>query len=409
VLQTARPAAPPRFDPAAFRAHFPALPRYAWLNTQGVPPGAKPVLAAVRAAMDAWTDGSFDWTAWEADAERARAICTRWLGAAPGSVAVVATLADAAATVAHVIAGLVRTGQPRPHVVVPAVEFRSNLFPWLALAERGCDVTAIEPDADGLVRTEALIAATTPGVALLAVSEVQSATGHRIDVRAIAAHCRAVGARSFFNLTQSLGVLPFDVAAVEPDFVAAHSYKWLLAPRGATVLYVHPDRWRELRPLAPNWKNAGDLFGAPGESAPAVAGETPHYVELYNGPYSLFDDARRADASLAWFSWAGARAALELLDTLSPHAVATHCTALAADFRHGARALGHRVVARELPSQLAAVEFANPADAGAASKALLTAGVVTSARGARLRFGFHAFNDASDVERALTALRRTTR
>ncbi len=409
MLQTVRPAAPPCPDLAAFRSQFPALARFAWLNTQAVPPGATPVLAAVQAAMDAWRDGTFDWTVWEADAERARDICARWLGAAPTSVALVATLADAAATVAHVVAGLARTGHPRPRVVVPGVEFRSNLFPWLALTERGCDVTAIEPDADGLVRTDALIAATTADVALVAVSDVQSATGHRIDASAIAAHCRAVGARSFFNLTQSLGVLPFDVAAIGADFVAAHSYKWLLSPRGATFLYAHPDRWRELRPLAPNWKNAGDLFGAPDlSSVPRVAGEIPRYVELYNGPYTLIEDMRRADASLAWFSWVGARAAVELLDTLSSDAVAAHCTGLAADFREGALAQGHRVAAQELPSQLAAVEFATPADAGAASTALLAADVVTSARGARVRFGFHAFNDASDVERALAALKHAT-
>ena len=397
----------PPSDLAAFRAHFPALERFAWLNSATMPPAARSVIAAVQRATDAWVDGTEDWLVWEADAEHARTICARWLGVSKSSVALVSTLADAAATVARGIAALARSGHERPRVVVPGVEFRSNLFPWLALADRGCDVTVIVPDADGLVRTEAVIAATRPGVSLVAVSEVQSATGHRVDVRAIAAQCRAVGARSFFNLTQSLGVLPFDAAAVGADFAATHAYKWMLAPRGATFFYVHPDRWRELTPLAPNWKNAGDLM-APGK-APTATDRVPQrmpYSEYFGADYALYDDARRVDGSLAWFSWVGARAALELLDTLSSAVVEQHAIGLASAFREGVRAHGYKVVAHEVPSQTLAVDLPTPAAAAAATQALLAADVVCAARGRRLRFGFHAYNNESDVERALGALRR---
>jgi cysteine sulfinate desulfinase/cysteine desulfurase-like protein len=51
--------------------------------------------------------------------------------------------------------------------------------------------------------------------------------------------------------------------------------------------------------------------------------------------------------------------------------------------------------------------MSSPADADAASQKLQAAGVVTSARGRRLRFGFHAFNNESDVSRALAALKGT--
>jgi selenocysteine lyase/cysteine desulfurase len=390
-------------DFAGFRAQFPALRQYAWLNTAGVPPGAAPVLAAMRSAMDEWSAGTFDWLRWEADADHARAIFARCIGAPASSVTLLATLADAAATVAHSVATLAGKSHARPRVVVSAAEFRSNLFPWLALADRGCDITVLEPDADGLVRTDAVIAATRPGVGLVAISEVQSATGHRVDARAIATRCREVGARSFFNLTQSLGVLPFDVNRVGADFAAVHSYKWLISPRGATFLYAHPDRVAELSPLAPNWRNGADLFATP--SRLTTQPEIPRYAELYGGPYTLLGDARRADASLAWFSWVGARAALELLDTLSADAVETYCTSLAAAFREGARKQGFRVAAHELPSQLTAIEMPSPADAGAACQKLQAAGIVTSARGRRIRFGFHAFNNESDAGRALAALK----
>jgi len=371
---------------STFRTAFPALARISWLNTAAQAPGPQPVLAALQRAQHAWADGTFDWTTWETDAERARELFAARLNVPASTVALLSTLADAAATVAQSIAAPAR-------IVVPAVEFRSNLFPWLALQGRGCEVVALEPGVDGLVRTEALIRATRPGVTLVAVSEVQSATGHRVNVRAIAEQCAAIGARCFVNLTQSAGVLRLDAASVGVDFAAAHSYKWLLAPRGATFLYVRPDRLPGLSPLSPNWKNAADIH------------DPTSYAQLYGPPYKLANTARRLDASLAWFPWVGARAALELLNTVSAEVVESHCLALSARFQEAARALDYRVVSSELPTHLTAIELASPEDANKVSTTLRADSVITSARGARVRFGFHAFTDATDVDRALSRLR----
>jgi selenocysteine lyase/cysteine desulfurase len=42
--------------------------------------------------------------------------------------------------------------------------------------------------------------------------------------------------------TQSVGVLPIDVQAVQPDFLVCSAYKWLLCPYGMAFLYVSPNR-----------------------------------------------------------------------------------------------------------------------------------------------------------------------
>jgi selenocysteine lyase/cysteine desulfurase len=384
----------PATDLAEFRSQFPALSRFAWLNTAGVAPGARPVAAALEAGQEAWLHGTFDWREWEWSAEEARGRFATRINTPASSIALLATLADAAATVAASIGNLIRRQAGPIRIVVPEVEFRSNLFPWLALSSPRYEVVRVEPDMDGLVRTEALLAATTPGVALVAVSEVQSATGHRIDAQAIAERCHEVGARCFLNLTQSLGALRFDAQAIGADFVAAHSYKWLLAPRGATFLYVRPEGLPQMAPLAPNWKNAADLHHS----------DMP-YANLYAGPYALASDARRLDASLSWFPWIGARAALALLDTIGAAEVEAHCLSLAAAFRDGARALGYAVTPCERPSQLTSVKLGSAEAANNLSRALQARDIVTSARASRVRFGFHAFNDRSDVERALDGLR----
>jgi selenocysteine lyase/cysteine desulfurase len=54
--------------------------------------------------------------------------------------------------------------------------------------------------------------------------------GGRLDLSRLAAAARDLGAALVLDATQSIGAAPFDVAAVQPDFLAAGAYKWLLGP-----------------------------------------------------------------------------------------------------------------------------------------------------------------------------------
>jgi len=183
---------------------------------------------------------------------------------------------------------------------------------------------------------------------------------------------------------QSLGVLRFSILESEPDFVVAHGYKWLLAPRGAAWLYVRPDRISELEPLAASWKSVSDPYAD------------------YYGQAPLADSARKLDMSLAWFSWIGARAALKLLLSLSRDAVESRALALAREFRDGATDAGFRLAPMEEPSQIVAVIVP---DAEALRSRLARERIIAAVRGRYLRVGFHGFNDRSDVRAALDALR----
>jgi selenocysteine lyase/cysteine desulfurase len=365
----------PATDFVAFRRLFPALERLVWLNTATAPPGATPIIEVLRRAEREWEEGTFSWPAWEAEAEATRGLFGRLIGAAEDTVALTSSAAEAIATVAWSL--------PTGRVVVGEREFRSNLYPWLALAERGFDVVQA-PSSEGVVPSEALLEAVDERTVLLAVTEVQSSNGYRVRLPELAARSREVGARLLVNLTQSLGALRFDVADVRPDFVVAHGYKWLLAPRGAAWLYVAPERWDELRPLAPSWRSSPDPYG-----------------EYYGGPFELAPNARKLDTSLAWFPWVGARAALELLLSLDARAVESRCLELAAAFREGARARGFRLVPEELPSQIVGVPVPDP---DGVRHRLAERRVIAAVRGGFLRLGFHAFNDERDVEAALAAL-----
>jgi selenocysteine lyase/cysteine desulfurase len=364
-------------DLAAFRKLFPAFERVTYLNTATAAPGATPVLEAIRRVQAEWAAGEFSWQGWEADGEATRELFAGLVGGRGSDVALVSSVSESAATVAATL--------PPGRVVVGAREFASNLFPWLALRDRGFEVIEV-PGRDGVVTTEALIQATSDATVLVAVSEVQSSNGFRVRLADLGARCREVGARLFVDLCQSLGALRFDADAAGADFVAAHGYKWLLGPRGAAWLWVRPERLPELEPLAPNWKTPADP-----------------YADYYGGPLEPADTARKLDATLAWFSWPGARAALELLASLDAEAIERRCLELAAAFREEADSRGFGLVPEEAPSQVVAVRVPDPKGI---RERLLERKVTAAVRANHIRLGFHAYNDQTDVAAALEALGR---
>jgi selenocysteine lyase/cysteine desulfurase len=89
-------------------------------------------------------------------------------------------------------------------------------------------------------------------VAIAALPNVQWSTGGLLDLERIGAACRRLGTALVLDLTQSLGVYPFDVRRVQPDFAVAAAYKWLLGPYSTGVMYVAP-RWQNGHPLEENW------------------------------------------------------------------------------------------------------------------------------------------------------------
>jgi len=358
-----------------FRALFPALERTVWLDTPASPPAAMPVVRALIAALDEWRTGEFRWSDWEASGDECRALLAEYLGVPAACVALMGSFVEAAATVAGSL--------PPGRIVVGDEEYRSNLFPWLAIEDDEHEVVRVRSEGGG-VRTEDLIAATTPGTVLVAVSEVLSSDGVRADLAALRTATDDVGAQLFVDVTQSLGALHLDYDALRPDYLAVHGYKWLLCPRGAAWLIVREDHHEQLRPLLPS-----------GQSVPDEG--------YFGGTLHPSSGAGRCDTSPAWLSWVGARAALELDLALPQAEVERHCLNLARLFREGAREAGAVPVGNGSPSHIVS---ARVPDAESLVNSLEAAGIRALALGDRLRVGFHYFNDERDVDAVLGVLRR---
>ncbi|GAA3221866.1 aminotransferase class V-fold PLP-dependent enzyme [Nonomuraea helvata] len=322
-----------------------------WLNTAsyGLPP--RSAFEELQAVLTDWRHGSSDWKPWDAFVGRSREAFARLVGVSAGDVTISSTVSQIMSTVATAL-------PPGARVVVPEIEFTSNLFPWAVAAE-------VET-----VPADRLADAIDGSTAAVAFSLVQSATGYVAPLRDIVEAARAHGALVIADGSQSCGWLPVSVEGV--DALACAAYKWLMAPRGAAFGYLSPGLRERMRPLAANWYAGADEGGS-----------------YYGPPLRLAADARAFDLSPAWFSYVGAAPAIELLNELGVERVRDHNVGLANRFRAG---LGLE------PSDTAIVSVDAPGER------LAAAGIRAAVRAGKVRASFHIYNTADDVDRALDAL-----
>ena len=276
-------------------------PEPGWLNTAsyGLPPGPPGTSCSRR-----WRCGGAARTAGSRGASRpsgpARAFA-RLVQVEPTRVAVGGTVSE--------LLGMVAASLPDgARVVVPEVEFTSNLFPWLVQQDRGVQVVTVP--------TDRLLDEITPGTTLVATSLVQSSTGEIAALDEIVAAARAVDALVVVDGSQAVGWLPADASQV--DAFACVGYKWLMSPRGSAFLALSERLQERLRPINAGWYAGADV-----------------HTSYYGPPLRLATDARRFDVSPAWFSWVGTAPVLELLEQIGIEQIRAYDVALADRFRAG--------------------------------------------------------------------------
>ncbi|WP_117210442.1 aminotransferase class V-fold PLP-dependent enzyme [Allorhizocola rhizosphaerae] len=331
--------------------------RPGWLNTAsyGLPPDS--AWEALQAALADWREGRTSWEGWDSSVTRARSAYSKIINVNESDVAVGAQVSQLLSPVAAAV-------PDGATVLVPDIEFTSNVFPWAVHADRGVVVRTapVEKFAEHIDES----------VDVVAFSLVQSATGQVADYAGIVEAARAHNAWVVVDATQATGWLPYDGSLA--DAVVVGAYKWLMSPRGTGFIYLRPELRERMRPLAAGWY-AGD-----------------HVHESYYGlPLRLAHDARAFDLSPAWHAWVGTAAALDVVESIGVQAIHHHNLALANRFLTG---LG------QPPGDSAIVTVEVPD----AKRKLDEAGIHAAVRAGRVRASFHLYNTESDVDAALDAL-----
>ena len=310
----------------------------------------------------------------------------RLVGVSADTIAIVPSVSYALAIAARNLP--LSAGQT---VVTLADQFPSNVYVWREkAAEAGGEVVHVYRDADA-AWTDAVLDAIGPDTGIVALPHCHWADGRVVDLVAVGKKCREHGAALVLDLTQSLGAMPIDFAAVQPDFAVAACYKWLMGPYGVGMLYVDP-RHHDGEPIEYNWINRG---GA--EDFTRLL----DYRQDFQPGARRFDMGEKSNPPLLM----GAGAAFELLLDFGVDAIAHTLGEATGAIAREAASLGltSAPIGSRAPHFLS-LGFADGVPTGLTDR-LAENHVHVSLRGASLRVTPHLYNDARDAEALIATLR----
>lgn len=368
-----------------FRDEFPITSSCAYLNHAGI--GPLPWRSARRmceGAEQAARTAERSWHERHREVERVRGMAARLLGAREAHE--VAFVENTSSGLSLVAEGL--DWRPGDNVVGAALEFPSNVYPWMGLADRGVEYRQAE-ERGGRIDPEELLSLIDGRTRMLALSWVQYASGFRSDLALLGRACRERGVLFVVDAIQGLGALPIDVENEFVDVAAASSHKWLLGVEGVGLLYVSDRVIDRLRPVRSGWRSMRNTF------------------QWMDFERDWAEGAKRFESGT--YNVCGILAlggSLEILLEAGPEAVERRVLALADRAAGGLESLGFSVVSSRRPGETSGIVTAthpslNPSEL---VRRLAERDVVLAARAGRLRFSAHFYNTGEEVDRALQGL-----
>jgi selenocysteine lyase/cysteine desulfurase len=270
-------------------------------------------------------------------------------------------------------------------ILVLEDEFPSNRYPWgPPAAAAGARIVTVPRPADH-DWTAALLERIGEPTGVVAVPNCHWTDGGLVDLARVGEAARASGAALVVDVSQSLGVRPIDVAAVQPDVLMSVGYKWLLGPYALGYCWIAPQHRRGV-PLEQTW-----LGRAGSEDFTRLVG----YTDQYRPGARRFDVGEASNFVLVPM----ALAALEQLLAGGVDAIAATVAPLVERIAADAQALGIAAA----PAHLRAGHMLGlplPDHAGPAiAEALAAEQVYISVRGDSLRISPNVYNTTEDLDR----------
>ncbi|MGE0814572.1 MAG: aminotransferase class V-fold PLP-dependent enzyme [Vicinamibacterales bacterium] len=326
------------------------------------------------------------------DSNTARALFARLVNAPdPSRIAIVP-----AASYGLAIAARNLPASRGQNIVVTHEQFPANVHAWRRLAQaRGVEVKTVHPpdtaEGRGRAWNVRLLEAIDAKTAIVALGHVHWTDGTTFDLEAVGRRAREVGAAVVIDGTQSVGALPFDVQAIQPDALICATYKWLMGPYSMGFAYLGP-RFDDGEPLEETWI---------GRAGSENFKELVNYRDDYQPGALRYDVGERTNFALMPMAIAAFEEVLER----RPERLQAYCAALTAGLFDRVRELGYTV---EDPAFRGAHLFGLRAPAGvditAIGERLRERRVFVSLRGSAIRVSPHVYNDARDIDALVDAL-----
>lgn len=368
----------------AARALFPSLAQgKLYLNHAGTSPLSTRVVAAMTEYLQRRSAGMIDTYPDDCTmVERCRAAVARLVNAeSPGRIAFQASTSDAINVLAS---GL--PWQSGDSILLGAIEFPANVYPYLNLRSRGVSIDHLEAP-DGCITTDLIASRITPRTRLVALSAVQYLSGYRADLRAIGALCRSKGITFAVDGIQAVGAVRVDVQRQNVDFLAAGAQKWQMGPHGSGILYLTEDLQSRIRQRSLGW----------------LAVEDPWRFYDYDQP--LASSARRYEGgSMNMPGLWGLDAAIGTILEFGPDRIESHILSITGELIERLRGIsGVSLLTPAEADQRAGIVTVALESAQHASRSyerLVSRGLTIAVREGKLRYSPHFYNSMDDVRRA---------
>lgn len=273
-------------------------------------------------------------------------------------------------------------------------DYPSNVYPWMALAERGVQVRLINTRELGVIRPIDVMGQVDEQTRMVALASCHFVSGSRLEYQAIGKFLYERNILFCLDAIQTLGAFPTTVEKV--DFLAADAHKWLLGPCAAGLMYVRHELQEKLQPPVYGWNNV----------------RCPNYVAQEQIVFRK--DAHRFEAgTYNLLGMVGLHAAMEMILEIGVENIATELLRKRALLVPALQAKGYQVVGANARPETASgiVSFYLPDDAKLAAlhQKLEAANIITSLRSDRkgqryIRLSPHFYNTDAELHRLLEML-----
>ena len=137
--------------------------------------------------------------------------------------------------------------QPGDHVVTTMLEHNSVLRPLYEMQEKGVIVDFVPCGPYGTVDYEAMEKLVGNHTRAVICTHASNLTGNLVDLKRVSRMAKARGCLLIVDASQTAGIFPIDVQALQIDVLCFTGHKSLLGPQGTGGMYVREGL--KIRPL----------------------------------------------------------------------------------------------------------------------------------------------------------------
>ena len=176
------------------------------------------------------------WPSWAQPRDEAKTLFAELINAEPAEIAHARSTVESESNILNGLRGHLQGG----NVVVSDLNFNPCVGSYKLREQDGLEVRVV-PNCDWQIDMEAMRTAIDDNTRLVSVALVSNVNGYVADVTALGKLAHERGAVLYVDIMQAAGCVPIDVQAMDIDFAACSTFKWLMGVKGFGFLYVRAD------------------------------------------------------------------------------------------------------------------------------------------------------------------------